>query len=59
MSLEIGIVVDERISPRTTGKAGAFHAAEGSSPGHDEEKLWWTSETMHDRKGARGYRHLR
>ncbi len=32
LSLEIGIVVDVRISPRTTGKADAVQKAEGSSP---------------------------
>ncbi len=53
LSLEIGIVVDVRISPRATGKADAVQPAEGSSSGHDKEKLWWTSETMHNRKGAK------
>ena len=52
LSLENGIVVVIRISPRITGKADALQAVEGSNPGHDKEKLWWTSETMHDRKGA-------
>ena len=40
LSLEIGIVVDIGISPRTTGKADALQAVEGSSPGHDRVKLW-------------------
>jgi hypothetical protein len=53
LSLEIGIIVVTRISPRTQpGKADVLQATEGSSPGHDKVKLWWTSETMHDRKGA-------
>ena len=53
MSLEIGIVVDIRISPRTTGKADAVQRAKGSSPRHDKTKPRWTTETEHNRKGAK------
>jgi hypothetical protein len=52
LSLEMGIVVDIRISSRTTGKADAVQKAEGSSPGHDKVKLWWTSETTRNRKSV-------
>ncbi len=37
LSLENGIVVVIRISPRTTGKADALQAVEGSSPGYDKQ----------------------
>ena len=52
LSLEMCIIVVIRINPGTTGKADALQPVEGSSPGHDKVKLWWTSETVHDRKGA-------